>query len=224
MYQHANQSGNVLFMILVAIVLIGVLTVALQSTSQTGNENIDRETYTIRFSEIKQYASEIENAVRFIFVNNFSESDLRFSHPDAHADYGDITDTPERQIFSRSGGGANYSLPPSGVNDGSAWEFYGETHMPSVGSSNADLVMVLPNVTSGFCDFINEKLGYTGQPEDTGTCVNAGASGRFDGGTLFAAVPNTTNEASFSQTPSMQACVQCGSDSSRHYVHVIMPR
>ncbi len=222
-HQH-KSSGNVLFMILIAIFLIGVLTAAMQSSSQNGNENIDREALIIRLSQLKQNVSEIKNAMHFIFENGFSENDIRFAHPDASADYGSITDTPERQVFDRNGGGANYKSPPSGVNDGSNWEFYGGTHMPSTGSDRAELVAVLPNVSGIFCDFVNEKIGYSTRPEDTSTCVNEGASGRFDNGTQFATSPNITDESSFSMTPALEACIECTGDGSLHYVHVLMTR
>ncbi|MCB9965364.1 MAG: hypothetical protein H6855_04710 [Rhodospirillales bacterium] len=222
---HHKESGNVLFMILIAIVLTGLLTVALQNTSQTGNENIDRETMMIRASQIRQHLSEIENAIQYIFQNNLiSESDLRFAHPEAPTDYGTITDTPEQQIFNRQGGAATYRLPPSGVNDGSNWEFYGGTAMPGVGSDRADLVAVLPNVTQEFCEFLNEQLGYTAQPQDPGTCVNEGAGGRFDAGTQFSASPNVPDDATFSITPALKACIECTADGSYHYVQVIMSR
>lgn len=223
-HQIQNSHGNVLFIILIAIFLIGALTVAIQSTSQTGNENIDRESQIIRYSQVKQYVSEVRNAISFIFENDFSESDIRFAHPDAPADYGLISDTPERQVFARSGGGATYKEPPAGINDGSDWEYYGGTHMPDAGSDRAELIMVLPNVSEIFCDFINEEIGYTSRPQDSSSCLYEGSAGRFDGGTLFNNTPNTTNEASFSQKPGLKACIECTSDSSLHYVEVLLTR
>ena len=219
-----SQSGNVLFMILIAIALTGLLTVAIQSTSQTGSENIDREALIIRAADVRQYTAELENAISFVFQNDISENAVRFAHPDAHSDYGTISATPTAQVFSRAGGSATFRAPPSGINNGGAWEFYGGTAMPDVGSDRAELIAVLPNVTQEFCEFINEQIGYSGQPQDTGTCVNEGASGRFDAGTQFATSPNTLDAGSFSQTPAMRACVQCTSDGSYHYVHVLMSR
>ena len=219
-----QESGNVLFIILIVIVLLGLLSVAIQSTSYQGSENIDQETLIIRWADVRQHAAEIETAVRFIFQNDFSEIDIRFAHPNANTDYGLITDNPERQVFSPQGGGASYKTPPSGINDGSNWEFYGGTHMPDVGSDRAELVALLPNVSDEFCDFVNDSVGYTGIPNDNGNCVYEAASGRFDGGTLFATTPNTTEEATFSETPSYKACITCQTDGSKHYVHVLMAR
>ena len=221
-----TQSGNVLIVILLAIVLIGALTAAIQGTSQQ-SAHIDNETLMLRASEVQRYASELERGITYIMQNGFSESDIRFSHPDAHSDYGDLSADTDKsdQMFSREGGAAQYRPPPDGVNDGSAWEFYGHTALPDVGSDAAELVAVLPNITQEFCEKINSLSGYDStQPEDSAACLYDGATSRFDNGTQFASSPNTVTTATFSVKPSMQGCLQCTSDSSYHFFHVLMAR
>ncbi len=226
----SNQNGNVMVIILLAIVLLGALSVALQGTSSQ-NAHIDNETLIIRASEVQRYASELERGVSFIMQNGFSESDIRFAHPDANADYGDLSADSDKsdQLFSREGGAAKYRPPPDGINDGSLWEFYGNTALPEVGSNAADLIAVLPNVTQAFCEKINAVIGYdtTIQPTDSATCINSGAAARFDDSTQFALGLNAVNtvvEATFSLKPSMSGCVQCTSDNSYHFFHVLMAR
>ncbi len=237
----ASERGNVLFMILIAVTLIGLLTAAVLSSSRPEGTNIDKETLIFRASEIQRYASELERGVLFIIrQNGKSESDIRFAHPDAHADYGDLSadGDPSDQIFHRLGGAAAYRDPPADINDGSAWEFYGGTHLPDAGSARADLIAVLPNVTQAFCDKINTVNGQTtNQPDDTGaaaavgndpgSCLHIGALGRFDDAQQFydsPSTPNTVDEASFSKKPALQACVYCTLGSSYHFYHVILAR
>lgn len=246
----SSESGNVFFMILIAVVLIGLLTAAIMSTSTTEGSNIDNETLVIRASEVQRAASEYERAVLFILSNGQSEEDIRFANPAADPDYGDLSDadTPDEQrvqVFHPRGGGAAYREPPDGVNDGSKWEFYGGTAIPGVGTGKADLVAVLPNVTQQFCDKINALNGQpvTPIPEDTGTgaaagaspgdCVNLGALGRFDDAQQFYPTPNTANAATFTQDPNtsaarpaLQACVQCdiASTPALHFYHVLLAR
>jgi len=236
-----NESGNILFMILLAIVLIGALTVAIQSGNNAETSNIDDEALVIRASEIQRYASELERAVGYVLSNGHSEVDIRFAHGDAHADYGDLsadTDTTD-QVFARDGGAAKYRTPPSSITTsaGQAWEFYGGTHMPQVGSARPDLIAVLPNVTQAFCDKINALNDQTTQPLDTGgsaasgnnagDCVDLGSVGRFGNGEEFydpaVNTPNTTDEASFTSKPAYQACVQCDSGANYFY-HVLLTR
>jgi hypothetical protein len=233
------ERGNVLFMVLIAVVLIGLLTAAIQFSSRPEGANIDRETLVIRATEAQRQAGEFERAVLFILQENGkSESELRFAHPQAHADYGDLSADADKtdQVFDRLGGGANYALPPEGINDGSSWEFYGGTDLPDVGSDKADLIAVLPNVTQKFCERINAVNGQTAsQPEDTGvgaaagsdpgSCLKIGAAGRFDGGQQFYTTTiNATDEATFTLKPALEACVHCALDNAYHFYHVLLAR
>ena len=224
--QNNNEGGNVLFIILIAIVLIGALSAAIQGTSQQ-NSHIDDETLILRISEAQRYASEFEQGIGYIMQNGFSEVDIRFAHPDAHTDYGDLSADTDKsdQLFAREGGASYYRTPPEGINDGSAWEFYASTAFPEVGSDLAELIAILPNVTQNFCEQINNIIGYDAtQPTDTATCLYDGATSRFDASTQFASSPNTVDTATFSLKPSLQGCVQCSSDSSYHFYHVLMAR
>ena len=244
MNYRSRENGNVLFVILLAVVLIGLLTAAIQGSNNSESANIDEETLVIRASEVQRYASELERAVKFIMQDGKSESDLRFAHPDAHSDYGDLSADadPSDQVFSSAGGAAAYRDPPSGINDGSAWEFYGGSHIPGMGTeSRAELIAVLPNVTQAFCDAINTINGQTGTPADTGggnaagndpgDCLNVGALGRFDDTQQFYTIINTTDETTFEQDsntsdarPAPQACVACTLGSANHFYHVLLSR
>ncbi|HOO81509.1 MAG TPA: hypothetical protein PK513_03295 [Alphaproteobacteria bacterium] len=249
--QRYSETGNVLFIILLAIVLIGALTAAIQSSNRSEGSNIDAETLVIRASEVQRYASELERAVTFIMQNGASESDLRFAHPDAHSDYGDLSADadPSDQVFHVSGGGASYRAAPGGINDGSAWEFYAGTHIPGMGTaSRAELIAVLPNVTQAFCNKINEINDQPlslpnppGPPEDTGAsaasgsdpgaCLNIGALGRFNDTRQFYTTINTVDETTFTQDPNTgaavpapQACVKCAIGPTYHFYHVLLAR
>jgi hypothetical protein len=226
------ESGNLIFMILLAVVLIGYLSVAIMKSGNSDGANIDSETVIIQASQIRSYVGELERGIRYIQQNNnLSEEDFRFAHSDANADYGDITTNPQFQMFHRDGGGASYRRPPSGINDGSPWEFYGGTAAPAVGSDRADLIAVLPNVTQAFCEYINTSNSQPATLSDTGTCLHQGASGRFNSSTQFDSSPNTMDENAFAQDttisavkPAPQACVTCASDGANHFYHVIYAR
>ncbi|MCE7887771.1 MAG: hypothetical protein DYH13_09775 [Alphaproteobacteria bacterium PRO2] len=244
------ERGNILFMILIAVVLIGLLTAAIMSTSTTDGANIDKETLVIRASEVQRTASEYERAVLFIVSNRKSETDIRFAHPAADAAYGNLTDADtleeqQVQVFHANGGGASYREPPEDIQTatGGKWEFYGGTAIPGVGTSRPDLIAVLPNVTQQFCNKINDLNGQpvTPTPEDTGSsaagvgvtgdCLNIGPLGRFNGTQQFYTLPNTMDETTFAQDPNtsaarpaLQACVQCDIGPALHFYHVLLAR
>ena len=247
-HRRPSQSGNVLILILLAVVLIGALTAAIQSGGPGGGSDIDDETLVIRVTEVQRYASELERAVNYIMQDGKSETDLRFAHPDAPSDYGDLSADadPSDQVFHVSGGGAAYRDPPEDINDGSAWEFYPGTHIPGIGTeSRADLIAVLPNVTQAFCDRVNSLNDQSGTPTDTGGaavsgdaasagtpgyCLAIGEDGRFDDGTFYSSI-NTVDESTFEQDPNTsepypapQACVRCSLDSENHFYHVLLAR
>jgi len=218
-----SESGNVLFIILIAIALIAALTLAMRGTgSQDGS--INKEELAIRGSEVQRYMNELEYAVREILNNSYSEEDIRFAHSQADSDYGDLSGDSDKgdQVFHSSGGNATYRDPPRDINDGSAWEFYGHSALPFAGSDRADLIAVLPNVTDAFCDAVNMSIGYMAQPTDTGTCLHGTSSDRFNDTTQFSLSPNITVENSFSVKPAMRGCVTC--DTDKHYFYVLMAR
>lgn len=247
-HNRSSERGNMLFIIFIAVALLGILTAAIQYTSNPEGANIDKETIALRATEAQRYASEVERGVQYVLQNGYSEDDIRFANPD-NDDYGDLSadGDPTNQVFHRDGGGALHREPPAGVNDGSPWGFYGGTHLPGVGSNRPELTMVLPNVTQQFCEKINQLNNQSGLPTDTGSgaasganagdCINLGATGRFDDGTQFydppGATANTVDETSFEQDPvvnqaytALQACVQCinVTGAPYHFYHVLLAR
>jgi hypothetical protein len=220
------ESGNVIFFILLAIILIGLATAAIREGNQ-GFTDVDRESTVLDESKIRQYASELERGVVFIVNNGASENDIRFAYPDASSDYGDITSNPQFQLFSPKGGGAEYRKPPPGVNDGSPWEFYGNTALPQVGSDRPELTAVLPDIGDDLCKKINQDEGYDAALAltDSGSCINAGAIFRFRDATQYDdSGPNTVDTATFPTTkPVMEGCITCA-DGSHHFFHVLHAR
>ena len=226
-----SQSGNVIFFVLLGILLLGLLTAALRN-SGIESTSIDGETMTISVTRMKDQANALERGVAFIIQNGASEGDIRFSHPDADPAYGDINNSPAFQVFSRAGGGVEYQSPPPGINDGTSWHFYGHTDAPDVGSNAADLIAVLPNLTTQACQVINRQLNQTGTMTDDGGnalsagCVYGAASMRFSSsGTYSEPAENTMKEdiASFTSKPATSGCVTCA-DNSRHYFRVLLAR
>ncbi len=180
-----GERGNILIYILGAIFLMGILLVVMRGSNQQGS-NIDEETLMIRVSEVQRYGAELETAVRLIMQNGYSETDLRFAHPNAPSGYGLITDTPARQVFSSEGGAASYRDIPTGIQTtASFWVFSGSNEALNVGShcgtaACLDLIAILPNVTQAFCYALNDKNGVN-NPSD----VPPRDSGAADITTLF---------------------------------------
>jgi hypothetical protein len=163
----ANQSGNIVVYVLGAILLMGLLIVMVRGANTPGT-NIDAEQVMIKVSEVQQYSAELERAVQFIMQNGYSETDIRFAHPDADNAYGDIDDDHGRQVFHRMGGGATFRAPPSGIQTTpTPWVFTAANRVNRIGIHNEkDLVAILPNLTRGACMDVNRRLNIDNPSDD----------------------------------------------------------
>lgn len=219
----SNQSGNILFYILGAIFLLGLLIIVVRGSSTPGS-GIDEENLILKIAEVQQYGAELETAVAFILQNGFSEADIRFAHPDADPAYGNITDNPKRQVFSSEGGGATYRAPPNGIQDiVTPWNFNGGTQVRDLGTGPAEIVAWLPFVTEEFCFAINDAVGVENNgnipPKDIGNItVTDIYLGTFS-------VGNSVNSLSF--ITKMQGCMEgdvSPPPGTYHYYRVLLVR
>lgn len=218
-----------LLYILGAIFLIGFLIVLVKGSFQEGT-GISQDKVVITVTEMQRYAAEVERGVGYI-LRDYSETDIRFAHPNASAGYGLITDTPGRQVFS-TGGGVDYKDPPAGVNDGTKWAFAGTTHLKNMGTNSPaantkpELLMVLPNVKQEICARVNMVNGQNIDltvVSDPGICIAPNASDYFVGTFLSGAAANTVDDTKFTKFPAYEACVKCASGSFNYY-HVLLAR
>lgn len=229
----SSQSGNILVYILGAILLMGLLVVVVKGVSNPGS-GIDQEAVIIRVSDVQRYAGEVERGVNMILRSGQSEADLRFSHPNGYSAYGIVHTAPfAREVFHAAGGAAEYRMPPPGVNDGTRWQFFSNTHITGMGTEGAglrraELLMVLPNVTQAFCERVNlvngQNLNVVSQVQDPAAngCIYSPGS-EFNGTYSSGAGANSLDSALITHKPAAQACVRCSSG-ALHFYHVLLAR
>ena len=212
-HQLQGQQGNVLFLILIGVVLLGALTFTI-SRGQQGQHGISKEKLIVFAAETVQYGGELKQALQTVLDTGISEADISFAHGDAPSQYGDeAVDPDSTEIFSYNGGKAEYKSPNPEISTATYWEFYGESAMPQVGSSRADLIAVLPDVTREFCDAFNTYVDLdisATYPDDPATCFKSADANRFNGS--FNASPNTLDTSTFSALPAPMGCASCGSN------------
>ncbi|PZO87884.1 MAG: hypothetical protein DI626_02995 [Micavibrio aeruginosavorus] len=227
-----SESGNMFVYILGAIFLMGILVVISKGNMQEG-VGIDAERATLAAARVQRYAGEIASGVNAILDSGFSETQLRFADPDNNTGpYGDISTTPKQQVFSPDGGNVEYQKPIDGINDGTPWQFYANTHIKDIGTDTAatrqaELLAVLPNVTKSFCAAVNLAAKQTinltldTDPASNG-CVYGGTE--FNGTYLSGSGVNTLDDTKFSLLPAPEACVRCATDGKFHYYRVLLSR
>lgn len=190
-----SQSGNVLFLILIAVALFGALSYAVTETGRGGSMDVNEQRAKVIAGEILVYMSSIEKVVQRALARGTSESDLCFdydAYPGGNADYehaGCASDT--NRIFFSAGGGVKWQEP---MNDAMAigaspvWVFDASNRIEEVGTDSAsvnavELTMFLMNVSEAVCKAINERAGVTAKdatpPRDDVTMTTTPYIGSF---------------------------------------------
>lgn len=177
-----NQNGNALIFILIAIALLGLLTVTLSRSGDSTNDTGDFEQNQIVASEILTYAKSIENAVQMLLSRGCGENDISFEN-NIVAGYTNPPDTPPCKIFDAAGAGMTYGSPNP--------IFSGALQITDVETDRADLLFILEDQSDTVCTQINRLSNtpvideaYTTPALFTGAYNNTnaiGASGETQG-------------------------------------------
>ena len=159
-----TERGNVLWFILIAIALLGALTMMLSRSGSSVDQSADVEQNRIKSGQILRYAKGIESTIEQMKLRGISENLLSFQNATTTVNYTNAACTSnDCKIFDGAGGGQAYQAPPKGSNDGSEWIFtsannVGTTAGPVVttaaGSGN-DLIMLLPKANDSMCKQIS---------------------------------------------------------------------
>lgn len=199
MKKNTAQAGNALFFILIAVVLLGFLTMILSRGGSSVDQSGDFERDRIIAGQVLRYAKSIETAIQEMKLRDISENDISFENTETATDYtnascDDATDRsfPECQLFDVDGSGLTYRNFPN-ANDGSDWIFTGANNVGTtagpVGSTAArsgnDIIMLLPNVDNTLCIQINRDLdvGTAGTlPVETTGIATTAFTGAFAAG------------------------------------------
>lgn len=190
-----NQSGNVLFLILIAVALFAALSYAVTETNRGGGMDVTEQRAKVLADEMLIYMSSVEKVVQRALAKGISESDLCFdydAYPGGNADYehGACAD-PTHRIFSVSGGGVKWQEPVGEAVTAAStglWSFDGSNRILDVGTDNVspnsvELTMFLFDVNPRICRIINERAGVTAKdatpPRDDVTVTTVPYVGSF---------------------------------------------
>jgi len=211
-----KQSGNVLLFVLIAILLIGLLTISLTRSSNNTNETGSYEQNVIVLNQIMRYAKNIENAITQLLARGCSENELSFEN-NVVAGYTNANAPADNSchLFEPEGAGLTWETPPATVT-ALPYEIFGETTIHGVGTtdsplvaSNADLVIYLPDIPVNLCTIINRTInnGVTAIPEDGGDIID-GADAKFTG--TYTNVESVSGEVGATICPAGGTTPLCG--------------
>jgi hypothetical protein len=166
MKKHSINAGNALWFILIAIFLLGALTMLITRTGSQTEETGSAERVSIEASEIVRYTAGMVQIVDRLRLNGCSESQISFesskwtdngytyANPNAPAD-------KSCHVFDAAGGGLAFQTIPGGTT-------YTDYHINSsnivtgIGSNGAggrDLLVQAAGLSEELCRQINRSLG-----------------------------------------------------------------
>ena len=236
----ANESGNVLFLILIAVALFAALSYAVTQSSRSGSGDASSETSMVNGAEITQYPAGVRTAiVRMIISNNITVDELYFDPTSAFSTTLTTTAQQQQAVFHPAGGGAtDQNAPPNlmdaaGTNPGGIWYFNANFQIPDIGTSSSDntgndLIAWLPGIKQAVCQKIDDSLGLPAipvatAPVDLTTIEKTQEAGSFDAwAETFPAAAGTTFDSALKGQPF--ACFANASGGPYIYYHTLIER
>lgn len=213
-----NQSGNVLFLILIAVALFAALSYAVTSSTRTNGSSASSESAMSYASTIIQYTTSVRSAIqRMKLSNDCTDYNLNFANSIYKRNNGNALNpanpsspaTGRCDVFGANGGGiAPLALPYAALDSGNAnfkgGTFYkpghGEvlviqfkgigTDGPAGSDTANDLMMTFQFISKDVCSALN-KLMEIKDPRPTGSCTGAASqyTGSFTSSTAICTLP-----------------------------------
>lgn len=155
----SSEKGSALFFILIAVVLFAALSYAVSNMMRGGmsggSTSISQEKTNIYAGEVLDYGRTIRQAVQGLRISNgCRDTEISFEN-NIEAGYTNGVNT-DCQVFHADGANAVWVSPGADINDGSEWLFNGSNIVDEVGTTSADLILVLPNISELVCTEIND--------------------------------------------------------------------
>lgn len=213
-----NQSGNVLFLILIAVALFAALSYAVTSSTRTNGSSASSESAMSYASTIIQYTTSVRSAIqRMKLSNDCTDYNLNFANSIYKRNNGNALNpvnpsspaTGRCDVFGANGGGiAPLALPYAALDSGNAnfkgGTFYKPGHgevlviqFKGIGTDGAagsdasnDLSFAFQFISKDVCSALNKLLGIQ-DPRPAATCTGAASqySGSFTASTAKCSLP-----------------------------------
>lgn len=213
-----NQSGNVLFLILIAVGLFATLSYAVTSSSRGGGKNASEETDRTQAAALLQWFTAVDTAVMRMRASGIPNENISFiynakqQNGNASLDYMDNTrcTSDACRIFNPGDGGVNlpnfvtYGVAsPSGAsatNLASGYAAIVTMQWPDAGTTANDIVILMYFMQPRICSAMNTLMGVKSIPTITGTANLAFTPDTWDTANYIVATnaDQITNKSNFS--------------------------
>jgi len=162
----SSQHGSALFIILIAVALFAALSYAM--TQNNGSAaGLSAEKIRLLSSDVMDMGNKLSDTIARLRLKGIKNTQLSFENSVVTGYTNATCVTDACKIFLYSGGGLDWEIPVTEVNKGENWAYTGDLAIQNVGTTDADLVAILPDVSLTICNRINMMLGVydaTGTP------------------------------------------------------------
>jgi len=183
--QRISQRGSALFMILIAVALFAALSYAVSQQRESGVA-LSTEKIRLYAGDVLDMGNKMADTVGQMRLRKIQNTQLSFENTIVTGYTNTTCLTDMCKVFAYNGGGRDWETPVADINKGADWSYTGDIAVQNIGTTNPDLVALLPMVTLTICNRINSLIGITGAsgppPEFTGVIAN-----KFTG--VYAAAP-----------------------------------
>ncbi len=166
-----SESGNVLFLILIAVALFAALSYVVTQSTRSGGGSTEREKNILSSAQMTQYPTALRTSLVRMILGGTGLEQIGFNIPgDTDFDAMVTANQTNLLVFHPAGGGATYqeapaSLSPTPTGAALEWHFNPVFRVPGVGidtdGTGNDVIAFLPGVSAGICKQGNDELGVT---------------------------------------------------------------
>lgn len=201
-YNLKNQSGNVLFLILIAVALFAALSYAVTSSTRSSGGNAKVDTAAAKAASIIQFFTTIDMAVMRMKASGLRNEQISFTYPYKLTNGTDSTPgdnpgctTDTCRVFKPAGGGVvPINFKTSAAVDPAGWQSnwiapgyfdFWAFSWPDAGTASNDVVLRIVAIDPTVCQELNKKLGYSSTLAAAGTYPDQGVDpANWDTGSL----------------------------------------
>lgn len=161
--------GNILFLILLAVVLFAALAYAVTSSMRGGGKSASDENAEAKVSETMNYFTQLDGAVqRMLVTGGIRDYELSFYYLTGWNFVGGAYDNTNCtssacRVFDPAGGGvAGKKMNRFSKSSANSQERLFYIKIPGVGTDKRDIVYGFHGVSAKICAAINQKIGVNG--------------------------------------------------------------
>ncbi len=229
----SGQSGNVLFLILIAVALFAALSYAVTQSSRSGGEGIAKDKAKLYAAQFVQYGTSLEQAIMRMRLAKVPEHGFDMASSVTHLSAANATCTTNLcKLFHIEGGGISPDFLDDKAFDKSLPSASGGVYrrnifrtisVVDVGSDLDELVLIIHGLDKTVCTLINKSLGIQdgGNPPTEGFTGYAGYHGTL---TTFPEGTGELGEQAAIFEGKQNFCAYFDATYGYTYYHVLMSR